>query len=95
MNFDIESHSKRANGLFIPSENAAGLKVAYQVDTDLPNVWREIGEICSEFVTSFNEWQSIEFHRIKFRVYGQTNGITCKVGVPVIRVLDDLGYDTN
>lgn len=95
MNFDIESHSKRANGLFIPSENAAGLKVAYQVDTDLPNVWREIGEIGDGFVTSFNEWQSVEFHRIKFRVYGQTNGITCKVGVPVIRVLDDLGYDTN
>lgn len=95
INFDIEEHAKRANGLFVPSQNAAGFKIAYQTDQDKPNVWREIGEITGEFVTSFNSWQSISFHRIKFRVYGQTNGRKVQVGIPKIRVLDDLGYDSN
>jgi hypothetical protein len=95
LNFGIEEHAKRANGLFIPSENGTGLKVAYKIDSDLPNVWREIGTIGGEYVTSFNSWQSDNFHRIKFRVYGQTNGRTVKVGNPKIRVLDDLGYDSN
>lgn len=95
LNFGIEEHAKRANGLFISSENATGLKVAYQIDNDLPDVWREIGSVSEDYVTSFNSWQSNNFHRIKFRVYGQTNGRTVKVGTPKIRVLDDLGYDSN
>lgn len=95
MNFDMETHAKRASGLFIPSENANGLKVAYQVDSDLPNVWREIGTIGDKFITAFNSWQSEQFNRIKFRVYGTTNGRTVKVGIPKIRVLDDVGYSSN
>lgn len=95
MNFDMETHAKRASGLFIPSENATGLKVAYQVDSDLPNVWREIGTIGSKFITAFDSWQSEQFNRIKFRVYGTTNGRTVKVGIPKIRVLDDVGYSSN
>lgn len=95
MNFDMETHAKRANGLFISSENATGLKVAYQVDSDLPNVWSEIGTIGDKFITAFNSWQSEQFNRIKFRVYGQTNGRTVKVAMPKIKQLDDLGYRTN
>jgi len=98
MNFEPEipeSHDHRANGLFIASENANGLKVAYQINNDLPNVWREIGVIGDRYITAFNSWQSEEFNRIKFRVYGQTNGKTVKVSMPKIRVLDDLGYRTN
>jgi hypothetical protein len=98
MNFEPEipeSHDHRANGLFIFSENAAGFKVAYQIDSDLPNVWREIGVIGTEYLSQFDRWQSAEFNRIKFRVYGHTNGKTVKIGTPKIRVLDDLGYKTN
>jgi len=81
--------------MFVPSENAAGLRVSYQINDDLPNVWRDIGALGNEYITSFNSWQSDDFHRIKFRVSGQTNGKTLKVATPTIRVLDDLGYDSN
>lgn len=90
-----ETHEKRANGLFVPSENGAGLKVAYQIDTDKPNVWREIGVLGTNYITAFNSWQSEEFNRIKFRIYGEGKGVSIKVGIPKIRVLDDLGYFTN
>jgi len=90
-----ETHDKRCNGLHIPSENANGFNVAYQIDSDLPNVWRYIGVIGDKYITAFNSWQSEEFNRIKFRVYGQTNGKIVKVAVPKIKILDDLGYRTN
>lgn len=95
LTFDIESHTKRASGLFVPSVNGAGLKVAYQVDNDLPDVWREVGVLTDDYITAFNSWQSVKFNRIKFRVYGVTNGVTKQVGVPRIRILDDLGYEQN
>jgi len=96
LTFDLENHDKRANGLYVPSVNGAGLKVAYQTDQDLPNVWREVGVLSSNYVTAFNSWQSNEFNRIKFRIYGNnTTGAVVQVGVPRIKVLDDLGFKTN
>lgn len=96
LTFDIENHDKRANGLYVPSVNGAGLKVAYQTDQDKPNVWREIGVLSTNYITAFNSWQSNEFNRIKFRIYGNnTTGAIVQIGVPRIKVLDDLGFRTN
>jgi len=95
MTFDMECQSNTANGLFVPSLNAAGMKVSYQLDNDLPNVWREIGTLGTSYVTAFDSWKSEEFKRIKFRFYGQSNGTTMQIGVPKIRLLDNLGYSTN
>jgi hypothetical protein len=95
MIFDNESHVKRINGISIPSENAAGFKFAYQTDKDLSNIWHEIGEFGASYMTLFPPFQTDKFNRIKFRVYGETKGVTVKVGVPMIRKLDDLGYEYN
>lgn len=95
MTFDNESHVKRINGISIPSENAAGFKFAYQTDKDRPNVWREIGELTDGYMTLFPQFQTDKFNRIKFRVYGEAKGVAVKVGVPMIRNLDDLGFDYN
>lgn len=94
-NFGVEGHVKRINGISIPSENAAGFKLAYQTDKDRPNVWRDIGELDESYFTLFPAFQSIRFNRIKFRVYGETKGLTVKIGVPSVRKLDDLGYEYN
>lgn len=95
MVFENETQVKRINGISIPTENAAGFKFAYQTDKDKPNVWREIGEIGDDYLTMFSTFQSNEFNRIKFRVYGESKGVMVKIGVPMIRKLDDLGYDYN
>jgi len=95
MTFDNETHVKRINGISLPSENAAGFKFAYQTDKDRPNVWHDIGEITGDYMTLFPAFQSEKFNRIKFRVYGESKGVIVKVGVPMIRKLDDLGYDYN
>jgi hypothetical protein len=95
MIFDNETHVKRINGMSIPSENAAGFKFAYQTDKDMPNIWHEIGEFTANYMTLFPAFQTDKFNRIKFRVYGETKGVTVKVGIPMIRKLDDLGYEYN
>ena len=95
LNFDIENHYKRINGISIPSENGAGLKVAYQVDKDPPNQWRPVGELSSEYITLFRSFQSEAFNRIKFRVYGDTKGVTVKIGFPTMIQVDDLGFKMN
>lgn len=93
--FDNETHVKRVNGFAIASENAAGFRVAYRVDKDQDNTWREVGELSESYITLFNEFQSTKFNRIKFRVYGEPKGVTVKIGTMMIRKLDDLGYEYN
>lgn len=93
--YENESYLKRINGISIPSENAAGFKFAYQIDKDLPNVWHDIGTLSGDYMTLFPRFQSERFNRIKFRVYGESKGVIVKVGVPMIRSLDILGFEYN
>lgn len=93
--FDNETHVKRINGISIASENAAGFKIAYRIDGDSDNTWRDIGEINSDYITLFPLFQSAKFNRIKFRVFGEPKGVIVKIGIIMIRKLDDLGYEYN
>lgn len=98
LNFDIEAHDKRINGVAFPSENAAGLKVAYKIDNDTINQWRPFNgtsELSSKYITLFRNFQSEKFNRIKFRVYGDTKGVQVKIGMPTLLSIDDLGFENN
>jgi len=96
---DIEHHIKRINGIAFPSENGAGLKVAYQIDKDPPNDWRELtpgaSSLSSNYITLFRPFQSEKFNRIKFRVFGDTKGVTVKLAMPTFLQVDDLGFEEN
>ena len=93
--YDSEHYLTRIDGIFFPSLRAAGMKVSYQTDNDLPNVWKEIGVLGSEYMTEFKSWQSNPFNRIKFRFYGVSNGTTMQIGVPVAYIVDNLGFKSS
>lgn len=88
----FESHLNKVNGIAFPHENGAGLLVSYQVDKDLPNVWREVGTLDDQYITLFRDFQSEEFNRIRFRVSGQTYGEAVKLGQPTLINVEDHGY---
>lgn len=99
LTFDVEHNFKRINGIAFPSENGAGLKIAYQIDNDKPNMWRPLTpgntSLSSEYITLFRQFQSEAFNRIKFRVYGDTKGVTVRIGMPTILQVDNMGYKNN
>lgn len=99
LTFDLEHHYKRINGISFPSENGAGLKVAYQIDKDKKNEWRPLvpgsSELSSDYITLFRMFQSDAFNRIRFRVHGDTKGVTVKIGMPTMLQVDDLGFKNN
>ncbi len=88
----FETHLSKVNGLAWPHENAAGLKVTYQIDGDPANQWRTVGSLDDQYVTLFREFESEEFNRIRFQVSGQTKGQVVRVGMPTLINVEDHGY---
>ncbi len=54
-------------------ENANGCQVSYQLDNDIFNKWRDIGEIVNDLAHTFT-FNSKNFIRIKFRMSGNSLG---------------------
>jgi hypothetical protein len=92
--FGSEAHLKKVNGISIASTYAGGLQIGYVVDGEDMTQIKTIGELSSDYVTLFRDFQSAEFNRIKFIITGTALG-PLTIGQITVLGLDDLGYSRN
>jgi hypothetical protein len=83
INYDFQTHwlyftslksaKKKITEIASIHENANGAQISFQIDNDLENKWRPIGEIVDD-LTHNSTFDSKEFYRIKFRLSGSSTG---------------------
>jgi len=90
---DTISKQKKISEVSYYHENAAGSNLSYKVDTDGPHKWSQIGKLDEKTVTKLSVPIERPFHRMKYRVSGETSGDRLRLyGMDIIR-LSDLGSD--
>lgn len=70
---EVKTSRKSFTELATIHENAQGGNLSYQLDTDLPNKWRSIGELKKD-LNQIDNVNAKEFNRIRFRFSGNSVG---------------------
>ncbi len=92
---DLWSHVKEASGLCVNAENAAGVIMQYQLDKEGVDVWNDCGTLESTYTTTFANWTSGDFNRIRFRFKGITKGTQIVINGIEMMSLMDKGFPNN
>lgn len=70
---NIRSDTKSMSEIGVLHENAQSGNITYQLDTDRPNEWRQIGSLKKALYETFN-LNAQNFTRIRFRLSGHSSG---------------------
>lgn len=71
---EMWSNVKQVTSIFAMCENGAGLRLYCQTDKHLPDEWQDIGTLGADYVSSFPNFASEDFSRIRFRLAGISSG---------------------
>ncbi len=92
---DIWSKLKQFSGFALNSENGAGTQFQYQTDKDQPDEWTDIGDMTENYTSLFQNENTGNFNRIRFRTKGTTTGNQIIYSGIEIMSIQDMGYENN
>jgi hypothetical protein len=71
---DMYSQYKSISGLTVLSENAAGVKLQYQIEKSNTNVWKDIDTVNDKYSAKFDTADTDDFNNCRLRLVGQSTG---------------------
>ena len=89
------SSAKSISGLMVSSENAAGLKIQYQIQKSPVDVWTDIDKIRDQYDALFPNANTVDFASSRLRFSGYTNGTPMIIHGIEILTIQDKGFEQN